>query len=130
MLRRIIAAVIVIFSLLACGRLPAGDPPNADLPAVNITAALPGASPEIVATSVAAPLERQLSTIAGVRSITSSSRLGETSITIQFEPRRDLDAASSDVLAAIQKMLPQLPPGRTPPLFRKGTPAAPPVLYL
>src|SRR5258708_39181265 len=102
MLGRIMAAVIVIFSLLACGRLPAGDPPNADLPAVNITPALPGASPEIVATSVSAPLERQLSTLAGVRSFTSSSRLAETSITIQFETRPCLDAPSNDRLAATQ----------------------------
>src|SRR6266516_3223774 len=126
MLRRIIAAVIVIFSLLACRRLPAGDPANAELPTVNITATLPGTGPEIVATSVATPLERTFSKIAGVRSITSSSRLGETSITIQFDPQRDLDTAASDVLAAIRKVQPQLPTGMAPPLFRKGNPADPP----
>jgi multidrug efflux pump subunit AcrB len=125
-----IAAVAIIISLLACRRLPAADPPNADLPAVNVTATLPGASPEIVATSVATPLERVVSKIAGVRSITSSSRMGETSITIQFEPGRDLDRAASEVLEAIQKILPQLPAGMTPPLFRKGNPADPLVLYL
>src|SRR5258708_18890172 len=115
---RVAAVLFVRTFLVACHGQPAIPLPDADVPAVNITATLPGASPEMVATSVATPLERQLSTIAGVRSITSSSRRGETSITIQFEPKRDLDAAASDVLAAIQKMLPQLPPGVTP-LFRK-----------
>src|SRR5260370_25933662 len=130
MLGLMLAALVLIISFLACGGLPPAAPPTADLPAVNVTATLPGASPEIVATSVATPLERAVSKIAGVRSITSSSRMGETSITIQFEPGRDLNRAASEVLEAIQKILPQLPAGMTPPLFRKGNPADPPVLYL
>jgi multidrug efflux pump subunit AcrB len=129
MLRRRIGAVSIIAGSVVLSLL-AADSPKVDLPAVNILTALPGASPERVAASVATPLERQLSTIAGVRSMTSISRLGETSITIRFDPNRDLDTAASDVLAAIEKVQPQLPSGVTSPLVRKRNPADAPILYL
>jgi multidrug efflux pump subunit AcrB len=125
--RSAIAAILVIGGIVACRRLPADDPPNADLPALNVIAALPGASAETVASSVATPLERQFSTIAGVRSMTSISRLGETSITIQFDPSRNIDAAARDVQAAIAKAQSAM---TSPPLLRKGDPADPPILYL
>lgn len=131
MTRSAIAAILVIGGIVACRRLPADDPPNADLPALNVIAALPGASAETVASSVATPLERQFSTIAGVRSMTSSSSLGETSITIHFDPSRGIDAAARDVQAAIFKAQLLLPQAMTsPPFFRKGDPADAPILYL
>jgi multidrug efflux pump subunit AcrB len=126
MTRRAIAAILVIGGIVACQRLPASDPPKADLPAINVIAALPGASAETVASSIATPLERRFSMLAGVKSVTSSSRLGETSITIQFDPSRDIDAAAHDVLEAIAKVQ----SATTSPLLRKGDPADPPILYL
>jgi multidrug efflux pump subunit AcrB len=131
--RRIAAAVftsVVALGPCACRFLSGGDPPNADLPAIQITATLPGASPETVAASVASPLEGQLSGVAGVRSMTSSSRMGETSILLQFDPKRDMDAATSEVVKAIQQAQRQLPPQVSPPVFRKINPADPPIVYI
>ena len=111
--------------------LPVSDLPNVDFPTIQVTASLPGASPETMASAVATPLERQFSTIAGIDSMTSTSALGITQITIQFTLERNIDAAAQDVQAAIAAAQPQLPPGMpTPPSYKKVNPADQPVLYL
>jgi hydrophobic/amphiphilic exporter-1 (mainly G- bacteria), HAE1 family len=122
---------ILFFGIMAYRLLPVSDLPNVDFPTIQVSAALPGASPETMASAVATPLEKQFSTIAGIDSMTSSSAQGLTSITIQFTLDRSIDGAAQDVQAAIAKAAPQLPPGMpTPPTFQKVNPADQPVLYL
>ena len=100
-------------------------------PTISVTANLPGASPETMASSVATPLEKQFSTIAGIDSMTSTSALGTTQITIQFTLDRNIDGAAQDVQAAIAVSQPQMPPGMpTPPSYKKVNPADQPILYL
>ncbi|MCW5689316.1 MAG: efflux RND transporter permease subunit, partial [Pseudolabrys sp.] len=125
-----IASVIVLgvfgYRLLAVAALPA-----VDFPTIRITANLPGASPETMAASVASPIERQLSTIAGISSMTSSSSSGNTSITIQFDLGRDIDGAALDVQTALTTAQRKLPVEMTtPPSFRKVNPGDFPVLYV
>jgi HAE1 family hydrophobic/amphiphilic exporter-1 len=122
---------ILLFGIIAYRALPVSDLPNVDFPTVMVSAALPGASPETMASAVATPLEREFSTIAGVDSMTSTSSLGSTSITLQFTLDRDIDAAAQDVQAAIAKAQPRLPRDMpSPPTYRKVNPADQPVLYL
>ena len=122
---------ILLFGVVAYRSLPISDLPNVDFPTIRVDAGLPGASPETMAASVATPLERQFSTIAGLDSMTSSSALGSTSITLQFNLSRNLDAAAQDVQAAIAAAGRQLPPNMpTPPTYRKVNPADSPILYL
>ncbi len=122
---------ILIFGAMAYRLLPVSDLPNVDFPTVNVTAGLPGASPETMASSVATPLEKQFSTIAGLDNMSSTSTLGSTSITLQFALNRPLDAASQDVQAAINRAAPQLPPGMpSPPTYSKVNPADSPILYM
>src|SRR5512146_3544232 len=83
---------ILIFGIMGYQLLPVSDLPNVDFPTIQVNAGLPGASPEMMAASVATPLEKQFSTIAGVDSMTSSSSLGSTNVTLQFSLDRDLDA--------------------------------------
>src|SRR4030095_4847872 len=119
------------FGLFAFRSLPVSDLPNVDFPTIQITASVPGASPETMASSVATPLEQQFSTIAGVDSMTSSSALGVTNITLQFNLNRDIDAAAQDVqssIVAAQKLLPREMP--SPPSYRKVNAADSPILYL
>jgi HAE1 family hydrophobic/amphiphilic exporter-1 len=124
-------AAIVIFGLMAYQRLPVNDLPNVDFPTIQVTAQLPGASPETMASAVATPLERQFTTIAGIDAMTSTSARGVAQITIQFTLSRDIDAAAQDVQAAITKAAPLLPPGMpTPPTYQKVNPADQPVLYM
>jgi hydrophobic/amphiphilic exporter-1 (mainly G- bacteria), HAE1 family len=107
------------------------DLPPIDFPTIQVAAALPGASPETMASAVATPLEKQFTTIAGIDSMTSASALGLTQITIQFSLDRNIDAAAQDVQAMIAKSAPLLPPGMpTPPTYQKVNPADQPVLYL
>jgi HAE1 family hydrophobic/amphiphilic exporter-1 len=120
---------ILVFGLLAYQRLPVSDLPNVDFPTINVSASLPGASPETMASAVATPLEKQFSTIAGLDQMTSSSSLGGTSITLQFSLERSIDAAAQDVQAAISKTLRQLPQGIIPPSYQKVNPADSPILY-
>jgi HAE1 family hydrophobic/amphiphilic exporter-1 len=130
-LTTLLMAGVLIFGIMAYGRLPVNDLPNVDFPTVQVSALLPGASPETMASAVATPLERQFTTIAGIDSMTSTSALGVTQITIQFTLSRDIDAAAQDVQAAITKAAPLLPPGMpTPPSYQKVNPADQPVLYL
>jgi HAE1 family hydrophobic/amphiphilic exporter-1 len=130
-LTTLLMAGVLIFGVMAYGRLPVNDLPNVDFPTVQVSASLPGASPETMASAVATPLERQFTTIAGIDSMTSTSALGVTQITIQFTLSRNIDAAAQDVQAAITKAAPLLPPGMpTPPSYQKVNPADQPVLYL
>src|SRR6185295_18452240 len=99
-------------------------------PVISVSASLPGASPETMASSVATPLEKQFATIAGVDAMTSSSNQGSTNITLQFSLGRSIDAAAQDVQAAIAKTLRSLPQGITPPSYQKVNPADSPILFL
>jgi hydrophobic/amphiphilic exporter-1 (mainly G- bacteria), HAE1 family len=130
-LTTLLMAGVLIFGVMAYRLLPVNDLPNVDFPTVQVSASLPGASPETMASAVATPLERQFTTIAGIDSMTSTSALGITQITIQFTLSRNIDAAAQDVQAAITKAAPLLPPGMpTPPSYQKVNPADQPVLYL
>ena len=121
---------ILFFGVVSYQRLPVSDLPSVDFPTISVNANLPGASPETMASSVATPLEKQFSTIAGIDNMTSTSQLGSTSITIQFTLDRDIDAAAQDVNAAISQTLRRLPLGILPPSYRKVNPADSPILYL
>ena len=122
---------IAVFGSMAYRLLPVSDLPNVDFPTIQVTAALPGASPETMASSVATPLEKQFSTIAGVDSMTSSSLQGSTQITLQFALDRNIDAAAQDVQAAIARAARLLPPQMpTPPSYQKVNPADQPILFL
>lgn len=122
---------ILLFGLYAYRLLPVSDLPNVDFPTIQVTANLPGANPDTMASAVAIPLERQFSTIAGVDSMTSANSTGSTNITLQFKLSRDIDAAAQDVQAAISRASRQLPPTMpSPPSFRKVNPADQPIIYL
>ena len=122
---------ILFFGVTAYRFLPVSDLPNVDFPTIQVSASLPGANPDTMASAVATPLEKQFSTIAGVDSMTSTSALGLTNITIQFSLDRNIDAGAQDVQAAIGKAASQLPPGMpTPPTYQKVNPADQPILYL
>src|ERR1051326_5206710 len=122
---------IIVFGLIGYKSLPVSDLPTIDYPTVNVGASLPGANPETMASSVATPLERQFSGIAGIDSINSTNGQGSTSITMQFNLSRNIDAAAQDVQEAISAALPQLPPGMpTPPSLRKFNPSDSPILFL
>jgi HAE1 family hydrophobic/amphiphilic exporter-1 len=122
---------ILIFGVLAYRYLPVSDLPNVDFPTINVSASLPGANPETMASAVATPLEKQFTTIAGLDSMTSTSSQGSTQITLQFTLERNLDAASLDVQSAISAATRQLPPTMpTPPSYQKVNPAAQPILFL
>ncbi len=122
---------VLLFGIMAYNRLPVSDLPNVDFPTILVNAALPGANPETIATAVATPLEREFSTISGLDSMSSSSSLGSVQITLQFDIRRNIDAAAQDVQAAISRAANQLPEDMpNPPSYRKVNPADQPILYL
>ncbi len=127
----LVMAGILLFGAIGFRSLPVSDLPNVDFPTIQVTASLPGASPETMAASVATPLERQFSAIAGLDSINSTSSQGTTQVTLQFALDRNIDAASQDVQTAIAAAARQLPPGMpSPPTLKKVNPADQPVLYL
>jgi HAE1 family hydrophobic/amphiphilic exporter-1 len=127
----LVMAGILLFGTIGFRSLPVSDLPNVDFPTIQVTASLPGASPETMAASVATPLERQFSAIAGLDSINSTSSQGTTQVTLQFVLDRNIDAASQDVQTAIAAAARQLPPGMpSPPTLKKVNPADQPVLYL
>ncbi len=127
----LLMAGILIFGLAAYRLLPVSTLPNIDFPTIQVSAQLPGASPETMASAVATPLEKQFSTIAGIDQMTSISGQGTTQITIQFSLDRDIDAAAQDVNSAIASAARQLPATMpAPPSFRKVNPADFPVFYL
>src|SRR5213083_2767125 len=122
---------IALFGVVSYRALPVADLPSVDYPTLSVSASLPGASPSTMASSVATPLEKQFSTIAGVDSMTSVSAQGLSQITIQFSLERNIDAAAQDVQSAISKAQRQLPPDMpTPPSYSKVNPVDSPVLFL
>ena len=135
-IKRPVMTTLVMFAILVFGvvgyrLLPVSDLPNVDFPTITVNASLPGASPDTMASSVALPLEKQFSTIAGIDQMTSSSSLGSTTVTLQFSLDRNIDAAAQDVqsmIAAAQRNLPQNMPA--PPSYQKVNPADQPILYL
>ncbi|WP_426614450.1 efflux RND transporter permease subunit [Bradyrhizobium sp. McL0616] len=133
---RPIATALLMAGLLLCGLatyplLPVGALPNVNYPTIQISAQLPGADPETIASSVATPLEQQLSQIPGVTQLTSSSALGVAQLTIQFELSRTVDSAAVDVLSAINAASPFLPPNIPyPPTIRKVNPAETPIMLI
>ena len=127
----LVMSAILIFGVAAFRLLPVSQLPNIDYPTIQVTAELPGASPETMASAVATVLEKQFSTIAGIDSMTSTSGQGTTAVTIQFNLGRDIDAAAQDVNSAIASTARLLPPAMpTPPSFRKVNPADFPVFFL
>jgi HAE1 family hydrophobic/amphiphilic exporter-1 len=135
-IHRPIATALLMVGLLLCGLvtyrlLPVASLPNVNFPTIQVTAQLPGADPQTMASSVATPLEQQFSQIPGVTQLTSSSALGYTQVIVQFELSRDVDSAATDVLAAINAASPYLPQGIPyPPTIRKVNPADTPILVL
>ncbi|HET9166940.1 MAG TPA: efflux RND transporter permease subunit, partial [Candidatus Angelobacter sp.] len=135
-IRRPVATSLLAMGLLMAGilayfRLPVAPIPQVEYPVISVNAGLPGASPETMASSVATPLERQFGRIAGVNQMTSTSQLGSTSITMQFDLSRNIDAAARDVQAAINAALGQLPANLpTRPNWRKVNPADAPIMIL
>jgi hydrophobe/amphiphile efflux-1 (HAE1) family protein len=127
----LLTAALCVFGAMAYRLLPVSDLPNIDFPTIVVNAALPGATPETTASAVAAVLEAQFSTIAGIDSMTSVSSTGGTQITLQFSLDRDIDAAAQDVqsaISAVQRRLPRDMP--SPPSFRKTNPADQPILFI
>ncbi|HZW21866.1 efflux RND transporter permease subunit [Noviherbaspirillum sp.] len=127
----LLSIAVVVVGLFAYRALPIAALPSYNTPVINVSASLPGASPEVMAASVATPLEKQFSTIAGLQTISSSSSLGSTSITLEFEPSRDIDAAAVDVQAALLRAQRGLPDEMTSlPSYRKVNPADAAILLL
>ena len=127
----LVMVAIVLFGIASYRTLAVSDLPNVDFPTLQVSAALPGASPETMASSVATPLEQQFATIAGIDSMNSSSGIGSTTITIQFTLERSIDGAAQDVQAAIAAAARKLPPGMpAPPTVQKVNPADQPILQL
>jgi HAE1 family hydrophobic/amphiphilic exporter-1 len=121
---------ILTFGIVSYRQLPVSDLPNVDFPTITVSAALPGTSPQTMAATVATPLEKQFSTIAGIDNMTSTSSLGQTQIVIQFNLDRKIDAAAQDIQAAIAQTLRSLPQGIITPSYQKTNPADAPILTL
>src|SRR5215472_15754974 len=135
-IERPIMTALVIFAILLFGivgyrALPVAALPSVDYPTIQVSASLPGADPETMASAVATPLERQFSTIAGIDSMSSNNSQGSTSITVQFALERNIDAAAQDIQAAIAAAGGLLPPEMPhPPSYQKVNPAEQPIMYL
>jgi hydrophobe/amphiphile efflux-1 (HAE1) family protein len=135
-INRPVATALLMVGLLLCGLatyrlLPVSPLPDVNYPTISVTAQLPGADPQTMASSVATPLEEQFGQIPGLVQMTSSSTLGYTSVTLQFQLSRNIDGAAADVLAAINAAGGQLPPNMTyPPTIRKVNPADTPIMVL
>ncbi len=127
----LVTLAILMFGIVGYRALPVAALPSVDYPTVQVSAELPGADPETVASSVATPLEREFSTIAGVKQMSSSSTQGATTVTVQFDLSRNIDAASQDIQAAIARAGGNLPPTMPrPPSYAKVNPAEQPIFYL
>ncbi|MEO7086244.1 MAG: efflux RND transporter permease subunit [Gemmatimonadaceae bacterium] len=126
----LVMVAILVFGIVSYRQLAVSDLPNVDFPTVTVSATLPGTSPQTMAATVATPLEKQFSTIAGIDNMTSTSSLGQTQIVIQFALDRNIDAAAQDVQAAIAQTSRQLPQGIIPPSYQKTNPADAPILTL
>src|SRR5437867_5540957 len=122
---------IALFGVIAYRALPVSDMPSVDFPTISVSANLPGANPDTMASAVATPLERQFTGIAGLDSMISVNSQGSTSITLQFDLGRKIDGAAVDVETAISEAIPLLPAGLpSPPSFRKVNPADAPIMIL
>src|SRR6185312_12059071 len=122
---------ILFVGVIAFFNLPVAPLPQIDFPTIQVSANLPGASPETMASNVAQPLERQFSLIAGLSQMTSTNAIGSTQITLQFDLNRPIDAAALDVQAAITASTGQLPNNLpSPPTFRKVNPADSPIMIM
>ncbi|MEP6835972.1 MAG: efflux RND transporter permease subunit [Gemmatimonas sp.] len=126
----LVMLTILVFGVVAYQKLPVSDLPTIDYPTISVNAGLPGASPEVMASSVATPLEQSFTTISGIDNITSNNSTGSTNITLQFALERDLESAAADVQAAISRTLRQLPQGMNPPSYNKGNANNAPVLMV
>ena len=127
----LVMSAILLFGIMGYRQLPVSDLPNVDFPTILVSASLPGATPDTMASAVAMPLEKQFSTIAGLDSMTSTSSQGSTQITLQFNLSRNLDAAAQDVNSMIAKAGRDLPQNMPyPPSYQKVNPADSPILYL
>ncbi len=127
----LIMLALLLFGIMGYRQLPVSDLPNVDFPTLLVSASLPGATPDTMASAVAQPLERQFSTIAGLDSMTSSSSQGSTQITLQFNLSRNIDAAAQDVQSMIAKAARDLPQNMpSPPSYQKVNPADQPVLFM
>ncbi|MBP9094677.1 efflux RND transporter permease subunit [bacterium] len=127
----LLMVALVIFGLIAYVTLPVNDLPAVDFPTITVSAGLPGANGETMASAVATPLEKQFSGIAGLESMNSTSATGITSITLQFDLNRSIDGAAQDVQAAIVAARPWLPASMpSPPTFRKVNPSDSPILFV
>jgi HAE1 family hydrophobic/amphiphilic exporter-1 len=127
----LLSASAVLAGIIAYGDIPIAALPSYDTPTISVSASLPGASPETMASSVATQLERQFSTISGLSTISSSSTLGNTSITLEFDQDRNIDSASIDVQAALLRAQRSLPAELTsPPSYQKVNPADAPIIFL
>ncbi len=127
----LLAAALLLSGILAFNYLPVSPLPRVDFPVISVGAGLPGADPQTMASAVATPLERQFGRISGVNQMTSSSQLGSTNITLQFDLNRNIDAAARDVQAAINAARSQLPSNLpSNPTYRKANPADAPILIL
>jgi HAE1 family hydrophobic/amphiphilic exporter-1 len=127
----LVMAGILLFGIIGFRQLPVSDLPSVDYPTISVSASLPGASPETMASAVATPLEKQFSIIPGIDNMSSVSAQGSAAITIQFSLDRDIDAAAEDVNAAIARAAKQLPPEMpSPPSYQKVNPADAPILFI
>src|SRR5271163_1257384 len=127
----LLMSALIIFGVIAYFQLPVSDLPSVDFPSIMVMATLPGANADTMASAVATPLEKQFSTIAGLESMNSTSAMGSTNITLQFDLNRKIDGAALDVQAAISAARNQLPTSMpTPPTFRKLNPSDAPILYI
>jgi hydrophobe/amphiphile efflux-1 (HAE1) family protein len=127
----LLMVAILAFGLLSYVSLPVSDLPAVEYPTIQVSASLPGANPDIMASSVATPLEKEFSNIAGIDSMSSSSTLGATNISLQFDLNRSIDAAAQDVQAAISRAGGSLPANMpAPPSYDKVNPASSPVMFL
>src|SRR5437868_7823173 len=124
----LVTFAILLFGIVGFRALPIAALPSVDYPPIQVTAAQPGANPETMASSIATPLEREFSTIAGLRSMSSSNSQGGTTITLQFALDRSIDAAAQDVQRSIAQAI--LPPMPRPPSFVKQNPSELPILFL
>ena len=127
----LLMVAILVFGIISYVTLPVSDLPAVEYPTINVSAGLPGANPDIMASSVATPLEKEFSNIAGIASMSSSSSLGSTTVTLQFDLNRPIDAAAQDVQAAISRASGDLPANMpAPPSYEKENPASQPVLFM
>src|SRR5579862_100533 len=127
----LLTAAVALSGIIAFQMLPVSPLPQVDFPTISVSAQLPGASPETMASSVATPLEKQFTRIAGVTEMTSTSSIGSSNITLQFDLNRDIDGAARDVQAAINAARTYLPANLpSNPSWRKSNPSESPVLIL